>query len=853
MNINMDQLRVYLSESADLIPVYPWNKLKEGKERGKTPLHKDWVTKEYKPTDIRKFIDNGYNVGYRIGTREIVIDMDPRNYDLEDVEENLAELFGYFDFSELLENERSVKTGGGGYHIYVLLPDSVSCEELKETVEELPGVEFKKYGRQVLCAGSKHPNGSFYSWINKRSAKVLPPTVIEVIKRTARRSTGDYVSGKGAFTGEQLYELVLSKLDPCEYSSNDRWFPLLCASHHATNGQGVDEFVSWSLEDPSYAGDENSIRARWESLWDKENSITVGTLIHEMEKFGEDTSDVKAVLTFSQDSVLDTAFDEEDEVNNIMEVVGDITTEDVFHTVGLEEGNNPGAAISFANSLHAASVNDDIIKAIRLARSADIMERERALSIIQENTKMKRGTLNSVMKSIGEQVSDDLGRVIAEKTLKHIFNEGKHLMLPPSGVLYRYNGKYWHEISDDFLGKIVTTVYDKLKKKMEIGVQENSLINQTTSITRRLVATSTDRLHRTGTPLPIINCANGELVINPDGSHQLRPHNYRSGMLQCLGVDYNPAARAPLFMQTIHEIFADFIDSEDMVRHIGELFGYALQPNKNIASWWLFRGPGGDGKSTLLSVLGGILLDAQIKSTTRILSMNEEHGSNNHTSASLVGKLNVVIEELPAGYLLKDAGVKMLSETTKMDANPKFGRHFQFMYCGLLIMCSNKYPATRDLSHGMLRRANVIPFNRQFTSHGVEDTNRVRDILENKEEMSGVLNFFLEGLQRLRSRGRFEEPFSCTEAKEDWLNSANHVVRFFRECCEKDDMLKGIPVADVKKVYHEWCMSNDLKPKGLGALVDDLGNLGALYKTGGGNIRKLYGIRLKVTDFDGMG
>lgn len=857
MTVNTKQLQPYLDDGCDLIPIHVWNKQIKGKERGKTPVDFDWPSRTYTKETINKAIKSGRNMGFRIGAFDLVVDMDPRNYDGVNVEEMIAELFGYFDMDEMLADNRSVKTGGGGYHIYYTLPEDVDYMQFVEVLDDYPGVEFKRKGRQVLCAGSKHPSGNYYKWITIQAPRVAPIGVIETITRTNKRKENDYVSGAGALTGPQLDEMILSKLDPEAYQSNDEWFPLLCGAHHATNGDGIEEFVEWSTSDSFYGDCETEIRSRWESLWEKPVSVTIGTLIRALEKTGEDSSGVKAALDFAHTSVLDEedAFDE-DEMSDfdIGKVADDIDTDDLYAEADLEGMGVEGAAMKMAKTMSTNSTDEDIMKCLRLIKAADVIETNRATEELVARKVMSRTAIAKLLKSLDSKLADDMGRLLAEKTLKNIFNNAKHLMLPPNGQIYSYGGKYWSEMSEEFLGKILTQVYDKIKAKMDITVQENSLILQSANIIKRLVATHRDRLHTHTMLKGIINCSNGELHITPGGGHELRPHSYRSGLLNCLDVQYNPAADCPLFIETLEEIFANYPDTQGIIRHLGEMLGYCIQPNKDIASWWLFRGPGGDGKSTILAVLGGILGDSQIKMTTKVLSMGEDSGSSNHTSANLVGKLNVVIEELPAGYLLKDAGLKMLGETTKMEANPKFGRQFSFMYCGALIMCSNGYPATRDLSHGMQRRANIIPFNRQFTLTGEADRGRVQKILGNKEEMSGVLNFMLEGLQRLRDRGDFKIPNSCAEAKLEWSGESNHTVRFVRDALKKVDAADAprasVPLKDVYLSYSGWCLSNAIKPKGKNTIKNELVSLGYVVRPGGANVVKVFNVELIDLEFD---
>ena len=66
-----------------------------------------------------------------------------------------------------------------------------------------------------------------------------------------------------------------------------------------------------------------------------------------------------------------------------------------------------------------------------------------------------------------------------------------------------------------------------------------------------------------------------------------------------------------------------------------------------------------------------------------------------------------------------------------------------------VLLCNN-IPSLADLSHGMLRRLMVIPFNRRFT-----DQDSDPDLFERiwANELPGVLNRALRGYRRLLERG----------------------------------------------------------------------------------------------------
>ena len=859
MTYNKQELEHYGNHDCELIPLHPWNKQIKGKLRGKTPLHNEWTTTQYKQKSSAyiEWANSGYNIGYRISEKEVIVDLDPRNYKEDiDSEEIIADLFGYLDFEELLWELPVVKTGGGGYHIYCLLPDDVDYKLLRKCVENIPGVDFKKKGGYIVAAGSKHPSGEYYQWENIGEPIVVPDELIDLLKRDPFEQ-GEYSSGYGAFNGAQLQHLILDKLNINEYDTNDSWEPIMMAAHHATAGEGIEEFLEWSMGDNTYSDDENTIRNRWESLeGDKEITRRAASLIHELKQKGEDTSSAKAVLEFG--TVADfSEMDEEDSEEAEMLVAAkaaaaeidiDSITETPKGTAGVE-----GAALEAARSLDRHSPMEEKMKCVRLIKAASIEESIEAQEILTSKKVMNQAGINKRLKALEAKILDSVTEILANTTIETVFKKGRHILTEPNKQSWAFHKTHWKPMSEQYLGKIVYGVLDTLKAKMQLEVQEVTLVSTAVKGIGMRSSVLTSRLFNTDHHVPVINCANGEVWIEKDGTHILKPHNHRSYQLRCLNVDYDPSAQCPLFMDTVKGIFANFRDGEEMVRHLGEIMGYIIQPYKPDANWWMFRGPGGDGKSTIIKILDGILGDAQYSADETLLAGGAS--GNNHIINDLVGKLAVVIEELSAGRPLKDAGLKMLSENTKMTANPKIKDSYSFNYVGSLIMCCNFFPVIKDTSQGTVRRANVIPFNREFVKHGKDDSDRALNILQNKEELAGVLNFMLEGYNRYRKRGHFSPPQSCIDAKNEWLSEANNVVRFVRENInvtgETTDKIDS--ASAVYRRYERWCDNCGVKPKGRNNFYTDLGNLGINKKIGGGNSLYLYGGELLdelIDDFD---
>ncbi len=792
MIVNKKQLQPYLDGNADLIPLHIWNKQtkdKKGKvqERGKTPLFPNWTKVPKNPTKVLQLIKKSHNVGYRLSDTDFIIDIDHRNF--KEGVDSLEELCNFLGIDDLSDTCPTVITGSGGFHYYMRKPVGV---HIRETIERFPGIEFKSAGRQVVTAGSKHPNGNYYEWDDFSPIYGEQPDVPEKLLEILQYEVPENQAATGTINNDQLSRL-LEQLPIEQYANYDDYFKIICAAHHGTAGLGIDEFVSWALGNPDYANHEHGVRYKWSSLHGKETNITINSLYKEVLVHGGDTATITAQEDFEgindfkddRDEALDDDFD------------------DILSKPEPKESYKAGIATQLANDLHLASNEEDIIKAIRATLQAGTIEQIKALTIIQTQLKWSKGQLNDVIKQIKEQIIDDLGRILAEKTMELKFYKKRGLVFAANGQFWQYNGKFWSVASRQFIAKKITEVLDNMRKKIDINVRENALVTEAASIIERLAAVDKDVLRLRERPHPVINCTNGELWIRKDGTSKLLPHKPGSYLLQLLNVEYSPGAICPLFDKSILSTFNNFDDAEDIVRHFEEYMGYVLHPDKRPAKFWLFKGPGGDGKTTLMRILSGLLGDSVLPES--IDAFKKGNGADNHAFADLPGILLIYDDDMSKNSMLPDGPLKKLSEDGELTANPKGYPKFKFVKACTTTMLSNGYPKTKDLTRGFRRRAMVIPFDRAFHEKGA-----IQDLADQiiKKELAGVLNRALEGLERLRERGDFLEPESCRIAREVWMSESNNVALFMREKVTITHSNQNtIALSDMYNSFTDWCIT----------------------------------------------
>ena len=387
----------------------------------------------------------------------------------------------------------------------------------------------------------------------------------------------------------------------------------------------------------------------------------------------------------------------------------------------------------------------------------------------------------------------DAAEGLMHLVLDRYFRGGKQLMLSTDGRFWHYDGRLWRPVQDQWVaGTVLKIIQGNPVKNQKTA----SVLSQVLALLRAKLAVKDDLLGFVAEPAPVINCANGELWIAQDGSVELRPHRPESYLRHCLDVAYDPDAPCVEYDRAVLEIFGKADNPKAMVRHWNELIGYLVQPRRNIPLIVILLGGGDNGKTvmirTVVRLLGNQLVHAQ-----RV----EDLDKNRFAMGSLFGKLLFVDDDVRAGARLPDGVLKTISEAKEVTGELKYQPSFNFVVRTVPVLLCNNIPSLADLSHGMLRRLMVIPFNRRFT-----DQDGDPDLFERiwANELPGVLNRALGGYRRLLERGaKFKRPAAVRQATNRWLQQANPLPAFVETHCVRQAegrcLLKAFYAA-----YSDW-------------------------------------------------
>ncbi len=219
--------------------------------------------------------------------------------------------------------------------------------------------------------------------------------------------------------------------------------------------------------------------------------------------------------------------------------------------------------------------------------------------------------------------------------------------------------------------------------------------------------------------------------------------------------DYVKDAKCEKFLAYLDSIFQNAPDGEQLIKLLQEAVGLSLTKITYFQKMFFLLGEGGNGKNVFAEILSTLIGEHQV-SYLPLSDLNAKFAL-----ANLDNKL-VNIDS--------DAGIHSLQKTQskfkavvggdKISVDKKFERYFTlFPHCKLWVL-TNHMPKVDNDSNGLYRRITIIPFNRIFEEHE-QDKNLVHSL---KSEISGILLWSLEGLDRLLKNGNFTVAPSSTEA-----------------------------------------------------------------------------------------
>lgn len=262
--------------------------------------------------------------------------------------------------------------------------------------------------------------------------------------------------------------------------------------------------------------------------------------------------------------------------------------------------------------------------------------------------------------------------------------------------------------------------------------------------------------------------------------------------LNALPFNYDQDAAAPLewtrFLKTIWANDRQAIDT------LQEMCGYLLSSDTSQQKIFTIVGPPRSGKGTIGRTINALLGADNVCAPT-LGNLAQQFGL-----ASLIGKKAAIISDARLSSKADQAAIAERLLSISGEDHQGVPRKFLSDFNGPLnvrfVIFSNELPRLADASGALPSRFILLTMKNSFL--GKEDHGLTRRLMG---ELPAILNWSLDGLDRLNKRGFFIQPDSSKEAAQELADLSSPINAFLRDHCTQGPE----HAVSTKLLYTAWC------------------------------------------------
>jgi len=303
-----------------------------------------------------------------------------------------------------------------------------------------------------------------------------------------------------------------------------------------------------------------------------------------------------------------------------------------------------------------------------------------------------------------------------------------------------------------------------------------------------------------------INLKNGTCYFE-NNEFRFVPHSSHSSqklIRHCLRFEYDPSAKAPLWQEHLDRS----LPNPEKQEFLAECLALPFYGGKIEKSAILY-GEHNTGKSTTLDVYRALVGSENCTAVT-LAALTRITDTGDYMRSKLDGKLVNIASDV--GNKVHDEGLAKTLMSREMITVRNIGKQpFDMVKYARLVFAMNNLPVQFFSDPALTRRVAIIAFDQKLGDTDIK-TGFTEEIIVN--ELPGVLNWILDGLDRLRNKGRLDPPACCIAEMErmradvDPLSSWLDERRYQQGCSEKVAM-KG-----AFKDFVEYCKDSGFKKEG---------------------------------------
>jgi len=402
--------------------------------------------------------------------------------------------------------------------------------------------------------------------------------------------------------------------------------------------------------------------------------------------------------------------------------------------------------------------------------------------------------------------------ILSIENLKKVAEENKWGVCKNHNFIYLFNGAYWSEIDreafQEFLGQA--------SEKMGIAKFLARYFQFKEQLFKQFIGTGYLTTPEPSKDAVLINLKNGTFEITPKGN-KLKPFQRTDFITYQLPFEYDPNVVAPLFQSYLDQVLPDKERQMILAEYLGYVF---IQPGTlKLEKVLLLYGTGANGKSVFFEVVTALLGSKNVSNYT-LPSLTNENGYYRAKIANML--LNYVTE---INGKLEAALFKQLASGEPVEARLPYGDPFTVnKYAKLMFNC-NELPKDVEHTNAFFRRFLIVPFEVTIPE-AEQDRELPSKIIAN--ELSGVFNWVLAGLDRLLKHKKFTDSEAVRLAGENYKLQSDSVRLFMDEAGYKKRPTEHTLLKDLYLEYRTFCSEDGYQSVGKTNFIKRLKGIGVL-------------------------
>ena len=481
------------------------------------------------------------------------------------------------------------------------------------------------------------------------------------------------------------------------------------------------------------------------------------------------------------------------------------TSFDVVETIqGVSEGSRNDSLFKLSSSLRGQDVDYEVAKEQvliansnckpPLTRTEALRCLDSAYSRYQPNTELTEhhltelGSAKEMINCYGENI-------------RYVAQFGKWLLWDSNRWCFDETGNVSRLAKANALSQ-----YDKVAQIDDFNQRQQMSRYATKSESRQAIE-STIHLAKTEAGIPLrvesldtnsylLGVANGVINLRAGG---LRVETKEEYITKQAPVVFNPTATCPRWFKFLSQAMDG---DNEMINYLKRIVGYSLTGDTKEQVLFFLFGHGSNGKSVFVTTIQDLLGDYAMQTPVSTLMTRGKGGINNDV-ARMRGARFVATTETEEGSKFNESEIKLLTGGDTITCRFLRQEFFEYRPEFKIWISGNHKPVPGD-GHGIWRRLILIPFEVI-----VDEANQDKELhLKLKEELSGILNWAIEGCLEWQEEG-LKTPQKILDAISEYKSEMDRVLTWMDERCQSKPRAGAeTKASSLYKSYRKWAIDN---------------------------------------------